>query len=152
MRSTKTFTPFTIENILKSNNTNPECNRYKVLQNNETKQKFFVGVDYAKRQYRQSFYKNSKFIKTSENITSNKSYQTGNYFHYRYIDRYNNPEVYRNLYPNDFMLNHKKLLISDTWKLSTNNSNRSIKTHHTLSSSKLFQLKSLCMSTCTVMF
>ena len=152
MRSTKAFTPFTIENILKSNNTNLECNRYKVLENNETKQKRFLGVDYAKRQCRQSFYKTSKFYKTSENIMSNKSYQTEYYFYYRYIDSYNNPEACKNLYTDDFMLNSKKESISDTWKPTTNNSNRSINTHHTLSSSKLFQLKSLCMSTCTVIF
>ena len=80
----------------------------------------------------------------------NKSYQTENYFHYTYIDRYNNPEAYKNLYPDNFMLNYKKDSIGDTWKLTTNTRNRSINTHHTLSSSKLFEL--LCMSTFTVIF
>ena len=152
MGSTKTFTPFTIENILKSNNTNLECNRYKVLENNETKREIFLGVDYVKRQCRRPFCKTSRFYRISENIMRNESYQTENYFHYTYIDRYNNPETYKNLYPDDFMLNYKKDSIGDTWKLTTNTRNRSINTHHTLSSSKLFELKSLWMSTFTVIF
>ena len=146
------FTPFTIENILKSNNRNLECNRYKVLENNETKQRIFLGVDYTKMQHRQPFYKTSRLYKISENNMGNKSYQTENYFHKKYIDRYNNPEAYKNFYPDDFMLNYKKESVSDTWKLATNTRNRSINTHHTLSSSKLFQLNSLCMITHTVIF